>query len=56
MTVKELKEILDPIGDEKIVLIERLDINGEPRRKGDRCFNIDRAEELKTTVALGIHI
>ena len=55
MTARELKDLLDPIPDEKIILVERLDINGDPIRNGDRCFPIDRFEELKHTVALGIH-
>ncbi len=55
-TVGELKKILDSVSDDKVLLVERLDINGEPVRKGDRCFHVDRTEELKTTFALGIHL
>ena len=56
MTVGELEKLFANVKDKnKVILVEKLDIDGEPRRNGARCFHVDRTEELKTTFALGIH-
>ena len=56
MTVGELEKLLAKIKDKsKKILIEKLDINGDPVR-GHRCWDVDRTEELKQTFAMGIHL
>ena len=59
MTVKELKKALAGVSDDKKVLVEKLDINGDPIRGASpsdfvQAFPVFKTEELEKTFALGI--